>query len=138
MKRTHSRTAAMPNKGWQTPGQRVEHPSPSLPELDGDSWNSKDQEASSASFGQMARTLPGLVIQAVRWAFVANPKDAIATMALTIAAGVFTAVGLFATTSVLTPRGRYGSADARRRTTGRPRCRSGPYWGICPRPADAG
>lgn len=74
-----------------------------LPELASGSWHSKDEAASGASFGAMTRSLPGLVGQAVRWAFAAGRRDATAMLGFTVASGVFTAVGLFATTSVLTP-----------------------------------
>lgn len=74
-----------------------------LPKLAGGTWHSKDDLASAASFGVMTRSLPGLVGQAVRWAFAASPRDATAMLGFTVASGIVTAVGLFATTSALAP-----------------------------------
>ncbi|MDF5753286.1 ABC transporter ATP-binding protein [Spongiactinospora sp. TRM90649] len=52
-------------------------------------------------FLTVARRLPSLVAQAVRMAWQASPRDTLATVALSLLGGVFTAFGLLATTGVL-------------------------------------
>ncbi|MDT0300623.1 ABC transporter ATP-binding protein [Streptomonospora wellingtoniae] len=60
-------------------------------------------ELSATSLWHMSTRLPRLIGLAWTWAWRAAPWDTAATIGLNLAAGVFTAVGLFAVTGVLEP-----------------------------------
>ncbi|WP_106581079.1 ABC transporter ATP-binding protein [Murinocardiopsis flavida] len=60
-------------------------------------------ELTSTSMWRMATRLPRLIGLALGWAWRADRWDTAATIGLNLAAGVFTAVGLFAVTGVLEP-----------------------------------
>ncbi|WP_214110918.1 ABC transporter ATP-binding protein [Acrocarpospora catenulata] len=64
-------------------------------------WHAHDDKMSEVGFVTIARRLPALVGQAFRMAWEANPRDTVATIALNLLGGVFTAFGLLATTGVL-------------------------------------
>jgi ATP-binding cassette subfamily B protein len=68
-----------------------------------DPWHGREAEIAATSFVAMARRLPGITSQALRLAFEASKRDTVITIGLNLAAGVLTAVGLFATTGVLAP-----------------------------------
>ncbi|MEV0385810.1 ABC transporter ATP-binding protein [Nonomuraea sp. NPDC050643] len=55
-----------------------------------------------AGFLAIARRLPSLIVQALRMAWEANPRDTVTTVSLNLLGGVVTAFGLLATTGVLT------------------------------------
>jgi ATP-binding cassette subfamily B protein/ATP-binding cassette subfamily C protein len=73
-----------------------------LPEMTAHRWMAKSAELAETRFRTVARRLPALIAQAVRLAWQASPLDTAATVGLNLAAGVFTAFGLLATTGVLT------------------------------------
>ncbi|MQA94893.1 MAG: ATP-binding cassette domain-containing protein [Streptosporangiales bacterium] len=52
--------------------------------------------------GGLTRRLPGLIVQAARLAWEASPRETLIVVSTNLAAGVFTAFGLLATTGVLT------------------------------------
>ncbi|MGW0810143.1 ATP-binding cassette domain-containing protein, partial [Nonomuraea sp. NPDC002799] len=64
-------------------------------------WNVHNDKMAEVGFLTIARRLPSLVAQAIRMAWGASPRDALATVTLNILGGVFTAFGLLATTGVL-------------------------------------
>ncbi len=64
-------------------------------------WQTHLADLASAGLGGMTRRLPALIAAAARLAWRASPADTVATIALQMAAGVFTAYGLLATTGVL-------------------------------------
>jgi ATP-binding cassette, subfamily B, bacterial len=64
-------------------------------------WYDHAAAAATARFTVVARRLPALVHQALRLAWRAGPADTVTTMALNLLSGVFTALGLLATTGVL-------------------------------------
>jgi ATP-binding cassette, subfamily B, bacterial len=64
-------------------------------------WFDHAETAATARFGVVARRLPALVHHALRLAWRAGPADTVATMTLNLVSGVFTALGLLATTGVL-------------------------------------
>lgn len=59
------------------------------------------ERMATIGFLAMARQFPGLVAQAVRLGWQASRRDTIATIAASLAAGVFTGYALLASTSVL-------------------------------------
>ncbi|MEU6714457.1 ABC transporter ATP-binding protein [Nonomuraea sp. NPDC046802] len=65
-------------------------------------WNVHNDKMAEVGFLTIARRLPSLVGQAMRMAWAASPRDALATITLNLISGVFTAFGLLATTGVLT------------------------------------
>ncbi|MGN9841055.1 ABC transporter ATP-binding protein [Nonomuraea sp. H19] len=69
----------------------------SLPE-----WYAHSDKVAEAGFLTIARRLPSLINHAMRMAWAASPRDTLATIALNLLGGVFTAFGLLATTGVLT------------------------------------
>jgi ATP-binding cassette subfamily B protein len=73
-----------------------------LPELTAHRWTAKSAELAETRLRTVARRLPALIAQAVRLAWEASPLDTAAAVAFNLAAGVFTAFGLLATTGVLT------------------------------------
>lgn len=75
---------------------------PMGPALSEHKWYRKAAELSGTGTLTMARRLPTLIGQVMRLAWRANPRDLAATIAFNVAAGVFTAFGLLATTGVLT------------------------------------
>ncbi|WP_214409647.1 ABC transporter ATP-binding protein [Sphaerisporangium fuscum] len=64
-------------------------------------WYAHATTMSGVGFLTIARRLPSLIGQAVRMAWRASPRDALATVSLSVLGGVFTAFGLLATTGVL-------------------------------------
>ncbi|MBT2230029.1 ABC transporter ATP-binding protein [Nonomuraea sp. NEAU-A123] len=64
-------------------------------------WHAHTDKMAEVSFLTIARRLPSLVRQAMRMAWGASPRDALATISLNLLGGVFTAFGLLATTGVL-------------------------------------
>ncbi|OLT12720.1 ABC transporter ATP-binding protein [Actinomadura sp. CNU-125] len=72
------------------------------PALSEHKWSRKASELSDTGMLTMARRLPALIGQVMRLAWQANRRDLAATIAFNVAAGVFTAFGLLATTGVLT------------------------------------
>ncbi|MGI5163674.1 ABC transporter ATP-binding protein [Spirillospora sp. CA-253888] len=72
------------------------------PALSEHRWHAKAAELSQTGMLTMARRLPLLIAQVMRLAWQANRRDLAVTAALNIAAGLFTAFGLLATTGVLT------------------------------------
>ena len=73
-----------------------------LPELSAHVWHARDGELAETGMGTMARRLPAVIAQAAGLAWRANRADTAATISLNLAAGLFTAFGLLATTGVLT------------------------------------
>ncbi|MBO2465146.1 ABC transporter ATP-binding protein [Actinomadura violacea] len=73
-----------------------------LPELSAHVWHARDGELAETGMGTMARRLPAVIAQAAGLAWRANRADTTATISLNLAAGLFTAFGLLATTGVLT------------------------------------
>lgn len=72
------------------------------PALSEHKWYRKAAELSDTGTLTMARRLPTLIGQVMRLAWRASRRDLAATIAFNVAAGVFTAFGLLATTGVLT------------------------------------
>ncbi|MFI6746931.1 ABC transporter ATP-binding protein [Actinomadura luteofluorescens] len=72
------------------------------PALSEHKWYRKAAELSDTGTLTMARRLPTLIGQVMRLAWRASRRDLTATIAFNVAAGVFTAFGLLATTGVLT------------------------------------
>ncbi len=64
-------------------------------------WYDHAAVVASARFGVVARRLPALIHRALRLAWRAGPADTVTTLALNLLSGVFTALGLVATTGVL-------------------------------------
>jgi len=64
-------------------------------------WYDYAETAATARFMVVARRLPALIHHALRLAWRAGPADTVATMTLNVMSGVFTALGLLATTGVL-------------------------------------
>ncbi|MCW2902714.1 MAG: transporter related protein [Streptosporangiaceae bacterium] len=73
-----------------------------FPELTAPRWASHTGELADTRLKVVAGRLPDLIAQAVRLAWRASRVDTAATIALNLAAGVFTAFGLLATRGVLT------------------------------------
>ncbi|WP_084263024.1 ABC transporter ATP-binding protein [Actinomadura formosensis] len=90
------------------PGRRRAHraersrPGPDLPELSTHLWHAKDRELAETGLGTVARRLPAVIVQAAGLAWRASRADTVATISLNLAAGIFTAFWLLATTGVLT------------------------------------
>ena len=72
-----------------------------LGEISLNDWYVHTDQMTEARFLTIARRLPALVSQALRLAWRASPRDTLATVALNLLGGVFTAFGLLATTGVL-------------------------------------
>ncbi len=74
-----------------------------LPELTTErwSWLHYTQTVADTSFWAVARRLPSIVREALALAWRASPRDTVATVALNLAAGVMTTLGLLAASSVL-------------------------------------
>ncbi|MFB4277440.1 MULTISPECIES: hypothetical protein [unclassified Nonomuraea] len=73
-----------------------------LGEISVPDWYAHTDKMAEVGFLAIARRLPSLVSQALRMAWQASPRDAVATVVLNLLGGVFTAFGLLATTGVLT------------------------------------
>ncbi|MEV4564527.1 ABC transporter ATP-binding protein [Nonomuraea sp. NPDC049419] len=71
-------------------------------ELTVPNWSAHTDKMAEVGFLTIARRLPSLVGQALRMAWQASPRDTLATVALSLLGGLFTAFGLLATTGVLT------------------------------------
>jgi ATP-binding cassette subfamily B protein len=71
------------------------------PKLTEHRWTARASELAETKMSTVARKLPGLSGQALRLAWQANHLDTIAAISLNLAAGIFTAFGLLATTGVL-------------------------------------
>ncbi|GLZ04681.1 multidrug ABC transporter permease [Actinomadura sp. NBRC 104412] len=65
-------------------------------------WASRTRELHETGMRTIARRLPSLIAQSTRLAWRAGRADTLVTISLNVAAGVFTAFGLLATTGVLT------------------------------------
>ncbi len=72
-----------------------------LPELTAPSWYRHDRHLLQTGWARRIGQLPGLVGRALALAWQASPATTAATLALNLAAGVFTAVALVATAGVL-------------------------------------
>ncbi|MFB4295850.1 ABC transporter ATP-binding protein [Actinomadura sp. NTSP31] len=73
-----------------------------MPELSAHVWHARDGELAETGLGTVARRLPAVIAQAAGLAWRASRADTVATVSLNVAAGMFTAFGLLATTGVLT------------------------------------
>ncbi|TYB52231.1 ABC transporter ATP-binding protein, partial [Nonomuraea sp. PA05] len=73
-----------------------------LGEISFSEWYAHTDKMAEVGFLTIARKLPSLVGQALRMAWRASPRDTVATIALNLLGGAFTAFGLLATTGVLT------------------------------------
>ncbi|MBB5774179.1 ABC transporter ATP-binding protein [Nonomuraea jabiensis] len=73
-----------------------------LGEMSFSDWHAHQDKLAEVGFLTIARRLPSLVTQAMRMAWRASRRDTLATIALNLLGGVFTAFGLLATTGVLT------------------------------------
>jgi ATP-binding cassette, subfamily B, bacterial len=83
-------------------GRRPPPSAPELPELTAHRWYARTGELAETRLRTVAGRLPALIAQAVRLAWEAGRVDTAVTLTLNLAAGVFTAFGLLATTGVLT------------------------------------
>jgi len=72
-----------------------------LPVVAANRWYDHGEAAATARFSAGARRLPALIGQAMRLAWRAGRTDTVTTVALNLMSGVFTALGLLATTGVL-------------------------------------
>ncbi|NRQ32692.1 ABC transporter ATP-binding protein [Nonomuraea sp. NN258] len=72
-----------------------------LGEISFSDWHAHTDKMVEVGFLTIARRLPSLVAQAMGMAWRASPRDTVATVALNLLGGVFTAFGLLATTGVL-------------------------------------
>src|SRR3569833_4278038 len=72
-----------------------------LPVVAANRWYDHGEAAATARFSAVARRLPALIGQAMRLAWRAGRTDTVTTVALNLMSGVFTALGLLATTGVL-------------------------------------
>ncbi|MFD1536478.1 ABC transporter ATP-binding protein [Nonomuraea guangzhouensis] len=72
-----------------------------LGEVSASDWHAHTDKMAEVGFLAIAKRLPSLVVQAMRMAWEASPRDTVATVALNLLGGVFTAFGLLATTGVL-------------------------------------
>ncbi len=70
-------------------------------EVDLSHWLDIAEAAATARFTVMARRLPALIREALRLAWRTGRAETVATVALNLLSGVFTAFGLLATTGVL-------------------------------------
>ena len=73
-----------------------------LPELVEARWYHHGPAVADTSFWSVARRLPTMVREALALAWRASPRDTVTTIALNLAAGVMTTLGLLAASSVLT------------------------------------
>jgi ATP-binding cassette subfamily B protein len=76
-------------------------PENTLPALVERPWTAHSAELAEAGLGTVARRLPELVSRSLRLAWRANRRDTLVTVSFNLAAGIFTAFGLLATTEVL-------------------------------------
>ncbi|MGW0810542.1 ATP-binding cassette domain-containing protein, partial [Nonomuraea sp. NPDC002799] len=72
-----------------------------LGEISFSDWHAHTDKLAEVGFLTIARQLPALAGQAMRMAWLASPRDTVATITLNLLGGVFTAFGLLATTGVL-------------------------------------
>ncbi|MEU7856710.1 ABC transporter ATP-binding protein [Nonomuraea sp. NPDC049141] len=72
-----------------------------LGEVSASDWHAHTDKMAEVGFLAIAKRLPSLVVQAMRMAWRASPRDTVATVTLNLLGGVFTAFGLLATTGVL-------------------------------------
>jgi len=72
-----------------------------LPTVTNSRWYDHAEAAATARFTVVARRLPALIHQALRLAWQAGRADTVTTLTLNLLSGVFTALGLLATTGVL-------------------------------------
>ncbi len=82
-------------------GQSRPEDLPDFSDLTPNRWHEHDDIMRNIGFLTIARRLPALIGQAVRMAWEAGRRDTVATIGLSLLAGVFTAFGLLATTGVL-------------------------------------
>ena len=73
-----------------------------LPELVEARWYHHGPAVADTSFWSVARRLPTMIREALTLAWRASPRDTVTTIALNLAAGVMTTLGLLAASSVLT------------------------------------
>jgi ATP-binding cassette subfamily B protein/ATP-binding cassette subfamily C protein len=73
-----------------------------LPELVEARWYHHGPAVAGTSFWSVARRLPTMIHEALTLAWRASPRDTVTTIALNLAAGVMTTLGLLAASSVLT------------------------------------
>ncbi|MFC0550187.1 ABC transporter ATP-binding protein [Planotetraspora thailandica] len=95
---------AVTSRDDQQDGQHddQEDDSIALADVESPEWFRHSDAMIGLGFLTMARRLPGLIRQALGMAWRASPRDTLATIALSLLGGVFTAFGLLATTGVLT------------------------------------
>ncbi|MFF5110222.1 ABC transporter ATP-binding protein [Streptosporangium sp. NPDC000509] len=74
---------------------------PEIGEISVSGWYAHTDKMAKVGFLTIARRLPALVSQAVRLAWLADPRDTVVAITLSLLGGIFTAFGLFATTGVL-------------------------------------
>ncbi|MGJ6964326.1 ABC transporter ATP-binding protein [Streptosporangium sp. G11] len=74
---------------------------PEIGEISVSDWYAHTDKMAKVGFLTIARRLPALVSQAVRLAWLADPRDTVVAIALSLLSGAFTAFGLLATTGVL-------------------------------------
>lgn len=74
---------------------------PVLAEINAPDWFAFSDQMVGIGFLTVARRLPALIGQALRMAWSASPRDALATIVLSVGGGLFKAFGLLATTGVL-------------------------------------
>ncbi|MFI7448945.1 ABC transporter ATP-binding protein [Nonomuraea sp. NPDC049714] len=72
-----------------------------LGEISLSDWHAHNDTMAEIGFLTIAKRLPSLVRQAMSMAWRASPRDTVATIALNLLGGLFTAFGLLATTGVL-------------------------------------
>ncbi|MDN3359618.1 ABC transporter ATP-binding protein [Actinomadura sp. DC4] len=82
-------------------GQDSEGQGDALPAMVNLRWYNHAEAAATAKFTVVARRLPALILQALRLAWRAGPADTVTTLTFNLLSGVFTALGLLATTGVL-------------------------------------
>ncbi|GLX00197.1 ABC transporter ATP-binding protein [Microtetraspora sp. NBRC 16547] len=90
--------------GQAPPDDQPDDLTDDLPDFSGfttNMWHTHDDTMRNIGFFTIARRLPALIMQAVRMAWEASRRDTVATIGLSLLAGVFTAFGLLATTGVL-------------------------------------
>ncbi|HEX5291156.1 MAG TPA: ABC transporter ATP-binding protein [Streptosporangiaceae bacterium] len=87
--------------GAEDPGADDPHADELSAELATAYWAAYRDRMATIGFRAMARQFPGLVAQAVRLGWEASRWDTVATIAASLASGVFTGYALLASTSVL-------------------------------------
>ncbi|MFF5263706.1 ABC transporter ATP-binding protein [Actinomadura viridis] len=87
-----------------------------MPDLSASMWRARSGELAGTSMRTMARRLPAVIVRSARLAWRAGRADTATAIGCNLAAGVFTAFGLLATTGVLTALFSAGPTPDRVRT----------------------